>query len=153
MNFLMKNTNKIIIDTNILFSAILYEGKNEYILFQLADRGIISIIILDYVYIEAKSIFLKKNINPKLLDDFLDTFENIEFLKIEEPSQEELNLSKKLVTDKKDRPIFIFANRSITAQKNVYLVTGDKHLMTDEIKKKLDNRVRRTREINDNMDF
>ncbi len=40
----------------------------------------------------------------------------------------------------KDRPMFIFARRLIHKNENVYLVTGDKDLRTEEVGKELKGR-------------
>ena len=68
---------KVIVDTNIIFSAILTPGGNEYRLLLLADIGELEIIIFDYVLDEIKAIIERKNISSTLLPDFLDTFNNI----------------------------------------------------------------------------
>ena len=51
------------------------------------------------------------------------------------------------VKDKKDWPIYIFAKQEMEKHHETYLVSGDKHLNTPEVKKALDNRVFKTKEF------
>ena len=96
--------------------------------------------ICDYVLEEAKAILERKMINPVLLVDFLDTFNNIHFEDIGELKENEIELAIEIVSDEKDRPIFIFAHRLVHSDENVYLVTGDRDLRTEKINRKLKNR-------------
>jgi putative PIN family toxin of toxin-antitoxin system len=128
---------KVIVDTNVIFSAILTLGGNEYRLFLLADIGELEIIIFDYILDEIKTILEKKRISLTLLPDFLDTFNNIRIETIENVTEEEIQRSINSVRHEKDRPIFIFAYRSIDEDADTFLITGDKDLRTELVKKAL----------------
>ncbi|UCE36965.1 MAG: PIN domain-containing protein [Thermoplasmata archaeon] len=138
---------KIIVDTNIIFSAILFPEGNENRLFTLADEGKLEIIICDYVLDETIAVLKRKDIDPNLMLDFLDTFRNIQIIDISEPEDEEILRAVKVVTDEKDRPVFIFARRMIYDDENVYLVSGDKDLRTGMVKKDLKGRSITTGEL------
>jgi hypothetical protein len=60
---------------------------------------------------------------------------------------ENLDEASRIVTDKKDWPIYIFAKQEIEKDEETYLVSGDKHLNTPEVKKALDSRVFKTKEF------
>lgn len=138
---------KAIVDTNIIFSAIMYPDGNESKLFQLADKGELKIVICDYVLEEAKMILERKMINPDLLMDFLDTFLNIHLMDIGEYDEKEIERAIKIVSDEKDRPIFIFAHRLIHSGDNIFLVTGDADLRTEEVRSELKNHSLTTAEL------
>ena len=57
-----------------------------------------------------------------------------------ELNDEEIQRAVEVVADEKDRPIFIFARRLIHEDESFYLVTGDKGLRTDLVKKELKER-------------
>ncbi len=138
---------KVIVDTNIIFSAIIYPDGKENALFQLADEGKLKIIICDYVIDEAKAILERKMIKPVLLINFLDTFRNLHIEDIGDLKEEEIELAIETISDEKDRPIFIFAYRLIRSSENIYLVTGDSDLRTKEVNKELKNRSITTGEL------
>ena len=143
MNSLKRNSGrdlKVIVDTNVIFSAIITPGGNEYRLFLLADIGELEIIIFDYVMDEIKAIFERKNISPTLLPDFLDTFKNIRIKTLENVTEEEIQKAINSVKHEKDRPVFIFADRMINENPDTYLITGDKDLRTELVKKTLKGR-------------
>ncbi len=138
---------KVIVDTNIIFSAIMYPDGNESKLFQHADKGELKIVICDYVLEEAKTILERRTIKPDLLLDFLDTFLNIQLMDIGELDEKEIERAIKIVSDEKDRPIFIFAHRLIHSNDNFFLVTGDADLRTEEVNRELKNHSLTTTEL------
>ncbi len=138
---------KAIVDTNIIFSAIISPDGNENRLFDLADQGKLNIIICDYVLDEAKAILERKGINPETLTNFLDTYNNIHIEDIGHLENEEIKRAIDNVTDHKDRPIFIFAYRFIKNDEQVFLISGDKDLRTPKVVKKLNGQSLSTREF------
>lgn len=126
MELLQKNTknyNKVVIDTSTFFSAIYNKKGNEADLFKLADEGLCSIYIVDYVLEEMKEIFKRKNLDFTFVSELLDTYNNIYIHELVELKDEEIKLAKKLINDPEDRPIFIFAFRMINEHKNTYFIS------------------------------
>lgn len=143
-----KASIRVIIDTNIFFSSILFPDGNERRLFELADRGLCQIIVCDYVFDEIQLVLKRKGIEPNLAIDLLDTYRNIIHMDLDPGLYHEyLNEASEIVNDKKDWPIYIFAKKEMEKDDETYLVSGDKHLNTPEVRKALDNRALRTREL------
>ena len=143
-----KASIRVIIDTNIFFSSILYPDGNERRLFELADKGLWQIIISDYVFDEIQLVLKRKGIEPNLAIDLLDTYRNIVHMDLDpEKYHEFLEEASEKVNDKKDWPIYIFAKQEMEKHTETYLVSGDRHLNTPEVKKTLDNRVFKTKEL------
>ncbi len=139
---------RVIVDTNIFFSSILFPDGNERRLFELADKGLWQIIISDYVFDEIQFVLKRKGIEPDLAIDLLDTYRNIIHMDLDpEIYHEFLDEASEKVKDKKDWPIYIFAKQEMEKHHETYLVSGDKHLNTPEVKKALDNRVFKTKEF------
>jgi predicted nucleic acid-binding protein len=144
----MAKSVSAIIDTNIFFSSIFFPDGNERMLFELADEGSIQIIIMDYVFDEIQEILRRKGINPGLAIDLLDTYRNILHMDMDpEVYYEHLEEATKIVRDKKDWPIYIFAKTEMKRKKNIYLVSGDKDMNTPQVKKALGNRVLTSKEL------
>ncbi len=141
---------RVIIDTNIFFSSIFYPEGNERRLFELADLGICQIIIFDYVLEEIQMVLERKGIEPGLAMDLLDTYKNIIHMELEPPIYHQyLDEASKIVRDKKDWPIYIFAKHVMNRHSETYLVSGDKHLNSKKVREALDRRVLRTKEFLD----
>ena len=139
---------RVIIDSNIFFSSIFYPDGNERRLFELADRGLWQIVICDYVFDEIQLVLKRKGIEPNLAVDLLDTYQNIVHMDLDPGKYiETLGEATRLVSDDKDRPVFIFAKQEIEKDRDTFLVSGDGHLNTPEVKKALDNRVFKTKEF------
>lgn len=139
---------RVIIDSNIFFSSIFYPDGNERRLFELADRGLWQIVICDYVFDEIQLVLKRKGIEPNLAVDLLDTYQNIVHMDLDpEKYIETLGEATRLVSDDKDRPVFIFAKQEIEKDRDTFLVSGDRHLNTPEVKKALDDRVFKTKEF------
>lgn len=142
-----KNLPELIIDTSTFFSALYNKSGNEAQLFNLADKGYLKIILFQYVYDELKAVFSRKDIDFELVTDLLDTYRNINIDDIEELTDEEISLAIQLISDPKDRPIFIFVHRKVLESNNVFFVSGDKVFFNEEVLKSLDNRVFRSKEF------
>ncbi|MCS4541290.1 MAG: PIN domain-containing protein [Euryarchaeota archaeon] len=137
---------RIVVDSNILYSAINFPRGNEYKLFLKADAGKVEIVIPDYVYDETRAAFEKRGINPQLVTDFLDTFHNIH---IEERDilgeTKTIRKAEEIVRDRKDIPVFVFAKVVMGEDENTYLVSGDEDLLTSLVKEELFGRVKKAR--------
>ena len=117
---------RIVIDTNVLFSAIRYRGK-PFELFEVAEKKGVKILIPEYVYEELKEVFTRNNLNFDLVTRFLATYPNISI--VEREFRDDLvDLAKKKVQDIKDRPIFIYALLLHEENGATCLVTGDRAL-------------------------
>jgi len=143
----IKKSPELIIDTSTFFSAIYNGSGNEAQLFTLADKGYFKIVIFQYVYDELKTVFLRKGINFELVIDLLDTYRNIYIEDIEELTDDEISLAVQMISDPKDRPIFIFVHRKILASNSVFIVSGDNVFFTEDVVNIFNNRVYRTKEF------
>ena len=149
MNCLIRNSKnlpRIIIDSSTLFSAIYNRKGNEAHLLELADLGRCEIILLDYVLEEIDSVFRRKGLDIELVYDLLDNIENITISTLEEITVDEISISRKLINDPLDRPIFIFVIREIATDDDTFFVTGDKGFFRDEVKEELKGRLLHTTE-------
>ncbi|MBE8539650.1 PIN domain-containing protein [Geoglobus acetivorans] len=117
---------RLILDTNVLFSAIRYRGK-PFELLEEAERRDVEILIPDYVLDELIEVFERNKIDFTLVRSFLSTYTNITIVE-REFSDELIELAKKVVADRKDRPVFIYTLILRKEKPSTYLVTGDKAL-------------------------
>lgn len=150
MELLSKNTRnsfKLVIDTSTFFSAIYNKKGNEAYLCEIADEGMCSIYIVDYVLEEMKEIFKRKNMDFTFVSELLDTYNNIFVHELLDLNEEEIKSSKKLIDDPEDRPIFIFALRMINQHENTYFVSGDKGFFKNKVKEALRFKILKTREF------
>jgi predicted nucleic acid-binding protein len=138
---------KLVIDTSTFFSAIYNPNGNEAQLFELADKGICKIYIVDYVLEEMKEVFKRKNIDFKLVLELMDTYDNIIIQELVDLSDKEIKLVKEMINDPEDRSIFIYAKRMIDRYKNTYFISGDKGFFKKEVSDSLKNKVLKTKEI------
>ncbi|MCK4757976.1 MAG: hypothetical protein KAS67_05970 [Thermoplasmata archaeon] len=139
---------RVIIDTNIFFLSIFFPDGNERRLFELADRGLWQIIIIDYVFEEMQLVLERKGIEPNLAVDMLDTYRNIIHMDLDpEVYHNYVKEASEIVKDRKDWPIYIFTRIETEKDDETYLVSGDKHLNTSRVKKALNNRALTTKEL------
>ncbi len=117
---------RLILDTNVLFSAIRYRGK-PFELLEEAEKNGVEIIIPEYIYEELKEVFERNEIDFTLVRGFLATYTNVTIVE-REFSEELIELANKVVNDRKDRPIFIYSLILRKEGQLTYLVTGDKAL-------------------------
>ncbi|RLI76898.1 hypothetical protein DRP05_11835 [Archaeoglobales archaeon] len=117
---------RIVIDTNVLFSAIRYRGK-PFELFEVAEKKGVKILIPEYVYDELKEVFTRNNLNFDLVTRFLATYSNVSIVE-RELRDDLVDLAKKKVQDRKDRPIFVYTLLLHEENSATCLVTGDKAL-------------------------
>ena len=105
---------RVIIDTNIFFSSIFFPDGNERKLFELADKGLCQIIIIDYVFYEIQAVLERKGIDSSLAIDLLDTYRNIVHMDLDpEVYDEFLKEASETVDDKKDWPIYCSRPRTL----------------------------------------
>ncbi len=121
-----KSKLKFVLDTNVLFSAIRYRGKPFDLLEKAEERGV-EIVIPEYVYDELREVFERNGIDFTLVKGFLATYLNITIFE-REFDVKLVDLAKKMVSDRKDRPVFIYALILRRENPLTYLVTGDKAL-------------------------
>ena len=115
--------SKIFIDTNILISAIVFDGNELNVIIESAKRGD-EIFISEHIIEEAARVFLKK------FPDYIETFEN--FIKISEIEIIEKNhymdsiQQIDSVRDKYDAHVIACAERLNCD----FIISGDKDLLT-----------------------
>jgi putative PIN family toxin of toxin-antitoxin system len=114
---------KIMADTNILFSALLFpESRPSKALFHIIDHH--NLILCDHIIFELHDVVSRKR--PDLLAD-LDLFiANLPFQLITAPLQ-----PGKLISDPKDHPIL---NAAIIADVDI-IISGDKHFLDLEMER------------------
>ena len=151
MNSLTKPTKtpppEIIIDTSTLFSALYNPKGNEASLLTLAHQGTCSIHLYQYVLDELQHVFKRKQIAFNMVIKLLETYDNIIISELLHPTEEELHLAKSVISDPKDRPIFVFALRKIRENTNAYFVTGDKLFFKKQVQTPLQGKVKKTKDI------
>lgn len=125
----MKN---VMVDSNIMFSGLLYPGRPSEILKLLRKRGLRLLIPADELD-EIRMVFRKKiSYREYLLDAFLKMV-NPKVI----PAKRYRGLipnAIKLIKDKKDAPILACA----LAVKPDFFITGDKDFLTGGIRQKVD---------------
>ncbi len=117
---------RVLLDTNILISGLVFKKGNEHKILRLIEERRITLVLPETVLIEARRVLAEKFPGfEKLLDLFLDRteFENIPLNNIL-PTLE-THVGK--VKDAKDTPIYA----AIATAKPDYAVTGDKTLRSD----------------------
>lgn len=122
---------KVMVDSNIIFSGLLYAGEPSEILRVLRKRGLRLLIPADELD-EIRAVFRRKvSYREYLLGAFLKTAKTRII-----PTQRYRGLipkAVKLIRDKKDAPILACA----LAVRPDYFVTGDKDFLTEEIQYKV----------------
>ncbi|MDI6820497.1 MAG: putative toxin-antitoxin system toxin component, PIN family [Candidatus Hodarchaeaceae archaeon] len=124
----MKN---VLVDSNIIFSGLLYTGKPSEILKLLGKRRLRLLIPVDELE-EIRAVFRRKiSYREYLLDNFLRMVGARVI-----PAKRYLDLipsAAKLIGDKKDAPILACA----LAVRPDYFITGDKDFSTKEVREKV----------------
>lgn len=122
---------KVMVDSNIIFSGLLYSGKPSEVLSLLRGRGFRLLIPADELD-EIRTVFKRKVSYKEYL---LDAFLKITKAKII-PIKKYRGLiptATELIEDKKDAPILACA----LAVKPDYFVTGDEDFLTRDIREKV----------------
>lgn len=118
---------RVFIDTNVLLSGLAFDGKQA----RVPDRGLkheVLLVLCDRVLLEARSTGIRKF--PRILtslEDFLDEAA-CEF--VSRPEEALIERARSVVRDPKDVEILA----SILASKPDVALTGDKDLLTVEVK-------------------
>jgi len=119
--------DRVFLDTNVLISGLLFRG-NEALLLELAGQGLVKLVISRKVIEEARGAFQEKwPARLHVLERFLS---GVEYEISPQPTGAEVEASAQLVRDPKDAPILA----SILLAKPDFALTGDKDLLTDEVR-------------------
>ncbi|MCL2719933.1 MAG: putative toxin-antitoxin system toxin component, PIN family [Treponema sp.] len=112
---------KILVDTNILFSALLFpESRPAKALFHIVNNH--NLVLCDYIISELRDVILRKR--SDLLADIDEFLVKLPFELIPAPLQ-----PCKLISDPKDHPIL---NAAIIADVDI-IISGDKHFLSLEM--------------------
>jgi putative PIN family toxin of toxin-antitoxin system len=121
-----KKLPRVLLDTNVIISGLVYLNGNEHRILQLAERREILLILPEPILFETREILQRKFSGfEALLDIYLNDVER-EFVNMERALQTIDRFADKL-TDKKDALIV----GSIVAATPEYFVSGDKILRSD----------------------
>jgi predicted nucleic acid-binding protein len=108
---------KVMIDTYILFSALLFnESKPAKVLFHVTEHH--NLILCDYIISELRSVISRKR--PDLLPDIDVFMAKLPYELVPAPKQ-----PSKLISDPKDHPIL---NAAIIADVDI-IISGDRHFL------------------------
>lgn len=117
---------RVLLDTNILISGLVFKGGKEYRILELVRNRSVILVMPEFVVWETKRILREKfHKKQRLLDDFLSVvdYEEISWSSIEEALKEVSGVLR----DVKDTPVLA----SILFAGPDYTVTGDKGLRDD----------------------
>jgi len=136
-----------VVDTNILFSAIAYEG-NERKLLELSGRGDIILTIDEYIRKELEEVLRRKSLKYWLIEDLIILFNiNVVSLEYYKREVEIVKAAMKLASDAADMPILAFSMKYLVENPHAYLISGDKNFFRKEVKDVLNGRVHTTRDF------
>lgn len=122
------SVDRVFVDTNVLISGLIFRHGNEAALLELADRGLVSVVLSGRVMSEAQDVFDDKFADRvHVLAEFLARGR---YELAPHPGNADLEVAARLVRDEDD--VIILA--AILASKPDVALTGDKDLLTDEIK-------------------
>lgn len=120
------NKVRVLIDTNVLLSGLIWEG-NEAHLLEMSISGDLCVLIPEFVINEARRVLANKfPTHTGLLDSVLDI---MHYETLPQPSSESIDTAKHVVRDVNDAVILA----SIIEFRPDYAVTGDKDLLTPEV--------------------
>jgi len=142
-----RDSHELIVDTNIVFSAILYPYGNPGWLLALACKRRMPVILVDYVVDELEHVFQAKGIPFRKVQDFLKTYDNIELHSTDCIMTEEFEQARACVPDRKDQPLIAYALHRLNRGFDCMLVTGDKELCMPPVRDLLKGRVKSASEI------
>jgi putative PIN family toxin of toxin-antitoxin system len=118
---------RVFLDANVIVSGLAYNGKQARIL-ELADAGRIRLVLAEQVLVEARDVLENKFQLPRGVIDGL--LSGIDYELAPLPSPEAVCEAAKLVRDPDDAVILA----SIVVVRPDVALTGDKDLLTDEVK-------------------
>lgn len=115
------SVDRVFLDTNVLISGLIFRSGNEAALLELADQGLVDVVLSTRVISEAQNVFADKFAERVLvLADFLS---GARYELAPEPSEADLELAGRLVHDPNDVAILA----SILLTRPDFALTGDKH--------------------------
>ena len=119
---------RVFVDTNVLISGLIFRHGKEAALLELADKRVVGLVLSARVIAEAQDVFDRKFTDRvHVLAEFL---QRGRYELAPEPGEADLQVAVRLVRDEDDVPILA----SILASKPDVALTGDKDLLTDEVK-------------------
>jgi putative PIN family toxin of toxin-antitoxin system len=122
------STDRVFVDTNVLISGLIFRHGKEAALLELADKRAVGLVLCARVIAEAQDVFDGKFTDRiQVLTEFL---QRGRYELAPEPGEADLQVADRLVRDPND--VVILA--SILASKPDVALTGDKDLLTDEVK-------------------
>ena len=118
---------RVFIDTNVLLSGLAF-GGNEATVLRLAAANQVRLVISQAVLRETRSGIDRKF--PQLAGDLEDLLSKVSWESVDYPDAEAIASASRLIRDPNDAPILA----SIILAKPDFALTGDKDLLTDEVK-------------------
>lgn len=123
----MAQPPRVFVDTNILFSALCFDGPPRRLL-ELADKGVMRLVVADYVLTELAHVIAKKM--PSRRSDLEAVLRALEYETVSLPSKAMVFRFRKYVTHDEDAPVLASA---VLADAD-YVVSGDEQFYTKSIK-------------------
>lgn len=122
---------RVFVDANTILSGLLFAG-NESVLLELGRLRALRLVANEYVLGEVRGVLKRKEFHLTEEERQHLTEYTLECISIvEDPSKEEIKKHYDVLFDKKDLPILLGAKK----ENCEYLVTGDKELLLEKIKK------------------
>ena len=138
-------------DTNVLFSGFYYGGSARKLL-ELVRFGKIDFWQSEYLKDELVEIAKRNGMNLRVLG-FFYPLENVHIVTDESYfSKEEFASAGKLVRDRKDVPVYVFAKKMLSLHKIDFFVTGDNDLLQEDVRASLSNKIISLSEFNELAD-
>jgi putative PIN family toxin of toxin-antitoxin system len=122
------STHRVFVDTNVIISGILYDGGNEAGLLNGALLGRIRLVLAQVVIDETRRVLKSKF--PQEEYEFEDFLSTVDCDLIDYPDKTAIEQASEMIRDPNDAPILA----SILLAKPDHAITGDKDLLTDEVK-------------------
>ena len=135
------------VDTNIVFSAILYPYGNPGWLLATASTRHVPVVLVDYVEDELEKVLGKRGVSAGTIRDYLRTYRNIELHSSKAVTPDEVEKVKNCVSDRKDRPLVACALHRLNQGFDCVLVTGDKKLFAPPVRDLLKGNIKTASEI------
>jgi uncharacterized protein len=121
------SVERVFVDTNVVLSGVIHGGKPGVIL-RLALEREIRLVLAEAVIVETRNVLCEKF--PDEEAQFEDFIRKVDYEPVPYPDEVEIGRVATLVRDKNDAPVLA----SILASKPDVALTGDKDLLTDEVR-------------------
>lgn len=136
----MSYQKNIAADTNVLFSGLFYRGPPNSLI-KAVQRGETRLHMSEYLRDELVEVVRGKAANIGSVAAFLN-LPNVRVIADSNyDSDDFFGLAAELVRDKKDWPVFAFAKFSLERQLIDFFVTGDKDLLTPNVRRELKGKI------------